>query len=40
LVDYEEIFLNKIKDIKEEGRYCEFTHFASLPGRLPYIMDY
>ncbi len=40
LVDYEEIFLNKIKDIKEEGRYREFTHFASLPGRLPYIMDY
>lgn len=40
LVDYEEIFLNKIKDIKEEGRYREFTHFASLPGKLPYIMDY
>lgn len=40
MVDYEEIFLNKIKDIKEEGRYREFTHFASLPGRLPYIMDY
>ncbi|NUY39410.1 5-aminolevulinate synthase [Wolbachia endosymbiont of Litomosoides brasiliensis] len=39
MVDYEEIFLNKIKDIKEEGRYREFTHFASLPGRLPYIMD-
>ncbi|MGL9757930.1 MAG: 5-aminolevulinate synthase [Wolbachia sp.] len=40
MVDYEEIFLNKIKDIKEEGRYREFTHFASLPGKLPYIMDY
>lgn len=40
LVDYEKIFLNKIKDIKEEGRYREFTHFASLPGKLPYIMDY
>ncbi|QOD37951.1 5-aminolevulinate synthase [Candidatus Wolbachia massiliensis] len=40
MVDYEEIFLKKIKDIKEEGRYREFTHFASLPGRLPYIMDY
>ncbi len=40
LVNYEEIFLNKIKDIKEEGRYREFTHFASLPGKLPYIMDY
>ncbi|MBR9983334.1 MAG: 5-aminolevulinate synthase [Wolbachia endosymbiont of Homalodisca vitripennis] len=39
MVDYEEIFLNKIKDIKEEGRYREFTHFASLPGKLPYIMD-
>ncbi|BDG76178.1 MULTISPECIES: 5-aminolevulinate synthase [Wolbachia] len=40
MVDYEKIFLNKIKDIKEEGRYREFTHFASLPGKLPYIMDY
>ncbi|MFP3024053.1 MAG: 5-aminolevulinate synthase [Wolbachia sp.] len=40
MVDYEEIFLNKIKDIKDEGRYREFTHFASLPGKLPYIMDY
>ncbi|WP_168464856.1 5-aminolevulinate synthase [Wolbachia endosymbiont of Ctenocephalides felis wCfeT] len=40
MVSYEEIFLNKIKDIKNEGRYREFTHFASLPGRLPYIMDY
>ncbi|MGL9759449.1 MAG: 5-aminolevulinate synthase [Wolbachia sp.] len=40
MVNYEEIFLNKIKDIKDEGRYREFTHFASLPGRLPYIMDY
>ncbi|AZU37401.1 5-aminolevulinic acid synthase [Wolbachia endosymbiont of Bemisia tabaci] len=40
LVNYEEIFLNKIKDIKDEGRYREFTHFASLPGRLPHIMDY
>ncbi|WP_264687269.1 MULTISPECIES: 5-aminolevulinate synthase [unclassified Wolbachia] len=40
MVNYEEIFLNKIKDIKEEGRYREFTHFASLPGKLPYIMDY
>ncbi len=40
LVDYEKIFLNKIKDIKEEGRYREFTHFVSLPGKLPYIMDY
>lgn len=40
MVNYEEIFLNKIKDIKEEGRYREFTHFASLPGRLPHIMDY
>ncbi|MDD9331794.1 MAG: 5-aminolevulinate synthase [Wolbachia sp.] len=40
MVNYEEIFLNKIKDIKDEGRYREFTNFASLPGRLPYIMDY
>ncbi|WP_265015039.1 5-aminolevulinate synthase [Wolbachia endosymbiont (group B) of Camptogramma bilineatum] len=40
MVDYEKIFLNKIKDIKEEGRYREFTHFVSLPGKLPYIMDY
>lgn len=40
MIDYEKIFLNKIKDIKEEGRYREFTHFASLPGKLPYIMDY
>ncbi|MGL9725236.1 MAG: 5-aminolevulinate synthase [Wolbachia sp.] len=40
MVDYEEIFSSKIKDIKEEGRYREFTHFASLPGKLPYIMDY
>ncbi|WP_353281972.1 5-aminolevulinate synthase [Wolbachia endosymbiont (group B) of Horisme vitalbata] len=40
MVDYEKIFLNKIKDIKEEGRYREFTHFAALPGKLPYIMDY
>ncbi|MDN5247589.1 MAG: 5-aminolevulinate synthase [Wolbachia endosymbiont of Tyrophagus putrescentiae] len=40
MVDYEEIFLNKIKSIKEEGRYREFTNFSSLPGRLPYIMDY
>lgn len=40
MVDYEKIFLNKIKDIKDEGRYREFTHFASLPGRLPHIMDY
>ncbi|OAB82154.1 5-aminolevulinate synthase [Wolbachia endosymbiont of Laodelphax striatellus] len=40
LVDYEKIFSSKIKDIKEEGRYREFTHFASLPGKLPYIMDY
>ncbi|WP_179948522.1 5-aminolevulinate synthase [Wolbachia endosymbiont of Bemisia tabaci] len=40
MVNYEEIFLNKIKDIKDEGRYREFTHFASLPGRLPHIMDY
>ncbi|QKX01402.1 5-aminolevulinate synthase [Wolbachia endosymbiont of Cruorifilaria tuberocauda] len=40
MVDYEGIFLNKIKDIKEEGRYREFMHFASLPGRFPYVMDY
>ncbi|MGX9891864.1 5-aminolevulinate synthase [Wolbachia endosymbiont of Protocalliphora sialia] len=40
MVDYEKIFSSKIKDIKEEGRYREFTHFASLPGKLPYIMDY
>ncbi|MCV3769660.1 MAG: 5-aminolevulinate synthase [Wolbachia pipientis] len=40
MVDYEEIFLNRIKDIKEEGRYREFMHFASLPGRFPYVMDY
>ena len=40
LVNYEEMFLNKIEDIKAEGRYREFTNFASLPGRLPYIMDY
>jgi 5-aminolevulinate synthase len=40
LVNYEEIFSNKINDIKNEGRYREFTHFASLPGRLPHIMDY
>ncbi|MDM8335436.1 5-aminolevulinate synthase [Wolbachia pipientis] len=40
MVDYEEIFLNKIKDIKKEGRYREFTRFALLPGKLPYIMDY
>ncbi|WCR53015.1 MAG: 5-aminolevulinate synthase [Wolbachia endosymbiont of Ctenocephalides orientis wCori] len=40
LVNYEEIFLNKIENIKAEGRYREFTNFASLPGRLPYIMDY
>ncbi|MDG7056092.1 MAG: 5-aminolevulinate synthase [Wolbachia endosymbiont of Meromenopon meropis] len=40
MVDYEKIFLNKIRDIKKEGRYREFTHFASLPGRLPYIIDY
>lgn len=40
MVDYERIFLNKIKSIKDEGRYREFTNFASLPGKLPYIMDY
>ncbi|WP_025263980.1 5-aminolevulinate synthase [Wolbachia endosymbiont of Onchocerca volvulus] len=40
MVDYEGIFLNKIKDIKEEGRYREFMRFASLPGRFPYVMDY
>ncbi|QKX02052.1 5-aminolevulinate synthase [Wolbachia endosymbiont of Dirofilaria (Dirofilaria) immitis] len=40
MVDYEGIFLSKIKDIKEEGRYREFMHFASLPGRFPYVMDY
>lgn len=40
MVDYEKIFLNKIKSIKGEGRYREFTNFASLPGKLPYIMDY
>ncbi|MBV0899513.1 MAG: 5-aminolevulinate synthase [Wolbachia endosymbiont of Fragariocoptes setiger] len=40
MVNYEEIFINKIQSIKDEGRYREFTHFASLPGRLPYIMDY
>lgn len=39
-MNYEEIFLNKINSIKDEGRYREFTNFASLPGRLPYIMDY
>ncbi|HCE59505.1 MAG TPA: 5-aminolevulinate synthase [Wolbachia sp.] len=40
MVDYEKIFSNKIKSIKDEGRYREFTNFASLPGKLPYIMDY
>ncbi|WP_333023215.1 5-aminolevulinate synthase [Wolbachia endosymbiont of Pentidionis agamae] len=40
MVDYEKIFSSKIDDIKREGRYRKFTHFASLPGGLPYTMDY
>ncbi len=39
-MDYDAIFASKIKSIKEEGRYREFTSFAALPGKLPYIMDY
>ncbi|UWI83277.1 5-aminolevulinate synthase [Wolbachia endosymbiont of Howardula sp.] len=40
MIDYEKIFLQKIIDIKQEGRYREFTHFVSVPGKFPHIMDY
>lgn len=39
MVDYSKIFANKIKDIKDEGRYRQFIGFISSPDQLPYKID-
>ncbi|MFV9838781.1 MAG: 5-aminolevulinate synthase [Aaplasma endosymbiont of Hyalomma asiaticum] len=39
MIDYEKVFLEKIKGIKEEGRYREFTGFRRIPGRFPYAVE-
>ena len=39
MTNYEEIFDNKIKRIKEEGRYREFTGFSRIPGQFPYAIE-
>ncbi|WP_065432304.1 5-aminolevulinate synthase [Ehrlichia ruminantium] len=39
MIDYEEIFYDKIKHIKEEGRYREFTGFSRVPGQFPYAIE-
>ncbi|CAN7940059.1 unnamed protein product [Ixodes pacificus] len=39
MIDYEKVFVDKIRDIKEEGRYREFTGFRRIPGRFPYAVE-
>ncbi|ABD45539.1 5-aminolevulinic acid synthase [Ehrlichia chaffeensis str. Heartland] len=39
MIDYEEIFCSKIKRIKDEGRYREFTGFSRIPGQFPYAIE-
>ncbi|MGN7661796.1 MAG: 5-aminolevulinate synthase [Anaplasma sp.] len=39
MIDYEQVFLEKIRVIKEEGRYREFTGFRRVPGRFPYAIE-
>lgn len=39
MIDYEEVFRERINGIKEEGRYREFTGFRRVPGRFPYAIE-
>ncbi|MDB1135505.1 5-aminolevulinate synthase [Candidatus Anaplasma sp. TIGMIC] len=39
MIDYEKVFLEKIRGIKEEGRYREFTGFRRIPGKFPYAVE-
>ena len=39
MINYEEIFFNQIKHIKDEGRYREFTGFSRIPGQFPYAVE-
>ncbi|WDM85355.1 5-aminolevulinate synthase [Ehrlichia sp. JZT12] len=39
MINYEEMFNDKIKHIKEEGRYREFTGFSRIPGQFPYAIE-
>ncbi|QXK92379.1 5-aminolevulinate synthase [Neoehrlichia mikurensis] len=40
MIDYEKIFCDKIKNIKDEGRYREFTGFSRISGQFPYAVEY
>ncbi|MEH0831338.1 5-aminolevulinate synthase [Anaplasma bovis] len=39
MIDYEKVFSEKIRDIKEDGRYREFTGFRRIPGDFPHAVE-